>query len=213
MERILKNKKKWGSLLAILFVIAGILMVILTVDQTRAWLFPVEEAKNAVKISDFKISGKAYFGETEATTLENISLSNPDAPTYLGNLKYVVEYSGISPAMVRIRILEQWVDKNSDVIKDAEFTQYQISTASGIWYDNRKNDYCYYYMGAEGLENGLLTGTNQGETKELVLFDGVDMANIQSTDGNTEFKLIIQVEAVQPNRFREFFDIEKLPWK
>lgn len=198
------------SLIAVLLFFAA--------NQTRAWLWPVEEAENSVGVSDFKVKGTAYFGNREVTDLDNISISDTTSEKYLGDLKYVVTYEGISPAYVRVRILEQWVDKSSDTIRDAAFTDYKVS-GSGIWYDNRKQDYCYYYQANSGMlqaDLNVLTGDIADITagkKEIVVFDGVDMTDITASDVNTQLKLIIQVEAVQPNRFREFFEIQKLPWE
>ncbi|MEG1583638.1 MAG: hypothetical protein RR361_01135, partial [Anaerovorax sp.] len=177
--------------------------------------------KSAVGVSDFKVKGTAYFGDTAASDLNNISISDPKGGRYLGDLKYVVTYEGISPAYVRVRILEQWIDKNSDTIKDTAFTDYTCGkkaiSGGGIWYDNRKQDYCYYYQANKGMFQPDISASSEGAItstkKEVVLFDGVDMTNITASDENTELKLIIQVEAVQPNRFREFFKMDKMPWQ
>ncbi|WP_130861033.1 hypothetical protein [Bacilliculturomica massiliensis] len=204
----------------ILMIAAAAAAVGLLGSGTLGWLNPQEEAVSDVAVSDFHIAGQAYFGQTAADDLSGIKISTASSNRYLGDLKYVVNYEGISPALVRVRILEQWVDRKTDSILDAPFTSYRIQGDG--WYDNRANDYCYYYktpVGPSLVTSAAVTVSGsaavgvKAQKQQLVLFDGVDMDSVQGSDANTEFTLIIQVEAVQPNRYRQFWNMEHLPWE
>lgn len=211
------NWIRWGGTVLILVSLAA--AAALLGVKTYGWLNAKEEAVSDVAVSDFKVDGQAYFGSTAADDLGNIKISSESDARYLGKLKYKVSYEGISPAYIRVRILEQWVDNKTDTILDAPFTDYQLQ--GDQWYDNRANDYCYYLKEPAGptvVTSSALTtsGSPIGistEKREIVLFDGVDMSGVQGSDSSTKLTLIIQVEAVQPNRYREFWNMEHLPWE
>lgn len=220
-----------------LFLAAALLFLSVAAPQTLSWLNPQETAVLDLSISDFTVKGSASFqgaggsagaggagGWAAAADLSGINLTDPNSARYLGKLSFRVKYTGISPAYLRVRILEQWVDKSTDTIKDVPFTDYRLSgdsLAEGKWFDNRANDFCYYYK--EPIGPGMMTalagsGSDPAafrpapQTVDIPFFDGVDMTGIHA-DPNTELTLIIEVQAVQPNRYREFWGIDRLPWE
>lgn len=89
----------------------------------------------------------------------------------------------------------------------------------GDWVDNRKVDYCYYYnvpvqpKKLDATGEGTATIIGDGAV-ELTLIDQKGNGDlIAGIDPNTtEMGLVIEVEAVQPNRYREFWGINALPF-
>lgn len=89
----------------------------------------------------------------------------------------------------------------------------------GDWVDNRKVDYCYYYsvpvqpkkLDAKGEGTSTIIGDG---AVELTLIDQKGNGDlIAGIDPNTtEMGLVIEVEAVQPNRYREFWGMNSLPF-
>lgn len=89
----------------------------------------------------------------------------------------------------------------------------------GEWVDNRKVDYCYYYTVPvqpkllEAKGEGTATVIGDG-TVELTLIDQSENADLIAgiDPTTTEMGLVIEVEAVQPNRYLEFWGISALPF-
>lgn len=89
---------------------------------------------------------------------------------------------------------------------------------TGNWVDNRKNDYCYYY--SVPVQPKMLVNT--GAPSSILISDGtvqltlIDQAKdaglVSGVDASAQMGLVIEVEAVQPNRFREFWGINALPF-
>lgn len=93
---------------------------------------------------------------------------------------------------------------------------------SGQWVDNRATDYCYYYSVPVQPKKLVSAGTGAnivvGEGAiELALFNqrAPDADNGGLVSGidpaTTKMDLLIEVEAVQPNRYREFWGLSSLP--
>ncbi len=204
--------------------------------QAVSWLNEREEAKASLAVSDFEITGVAFFStetdetalaaelsgmtETSASTLnglQNVNLTNEAADNYLGKLRFGVKYEGISPALIRVRVLEQWIDVETEEVLSAEFTPYL--TASG-WIDHRTEDYCYYSKGVLPSET-TVTGSSISESltvrnENLLLIKGVDLPAMSGGIGGTlrddvRLKIVFEVQGAQPNRFRELFGLERYP--
>lgn len=204
--------------------------------QAVSWLNEREEAKASLAISDFEITGVAFFSaETDEAalaaeladltatssgtlnSLQDVNLTDEAADNYIGKLRFGVKYSGISPALIRVRILEQWIDVETEEVLSAEFTPYL--TASG-WIDHRTEDYCYYSKGtvpaAAAVTGGSISEALAVRKENLILIKGVDTAAMSGGIGgnlreDVRLKLVFEVQGAQPNRFRELFELENYP--
>lgn len=245
----------------LLAAVCVLLAVGLLVSGTLAWLSKSRPANGTFTVlSDFEVSGALTFGGSEVayqgdSILAYVSFS-PDAPNYIGKLKYTVQYTGASPALIRVRLLEQWTDLSFNEILPMSFLDYYVpqdgsavrlappipSTSpssspptipaagpengalaeSGVWIDHRATDYCYYY--SVPVQPKTLSANAAGApmpetsgTVELTLIDQAFLAEHAGdlVDGidpaTTEMGLVIEVEAVQPNRYREFWGLDALP--
>ena len=232
-----------------------LMTVAMLASGTVAWLLKSQKADTAyTSLSDFEVSGTLSFQKDIAysgsTILVPISFQ-AGTDNYIGDMKYVITYTGSSPAYIRVRVLEQWTDSATNEILAAGFLKYELSSSAepvepsegaaptaspipaagsgassdalaemGEWKDNRKNDYCYYYSVPVQPKMLTNTGTDSavaiGDGKvELTLFDhrGKDISSLlNDISATSKMGLVIEVEAVQPNRYREFWGIRALPF-
>ena len=227
-----------------------LLTAVTLASGTLAWLSKSQKAEGAfTALSDFEVAGILSFQDGTAYTGGSILVPvsfDPHASNYIGDMKYVIRYTGVSPAYIRVRVLEQWTDLKSNEILPASFLQYAVEedgspaavspvpspyipaaggggetdalTVTGRWADNRAADYCYYYdvplqpkaLAASGEGTGLTVGDG---AVELTLFDQMGVNPAPDVDPTaTQMGLILEVEAVQPNRYRELWGISSLPF-
>lgn len=228
-----------------------VLALLTAVGGTFAWLLKQQATSDAyTALSDFEVEGvlsfggKVYEGDT---VLVPVSF-DPGSATYIGNMKYMVRYTGVSPALIRVRVLEQWVDTRANEIMPVNFLSYALSTETrragpdtdqsgiipaagagkaedvlaqaGTWLDNREADYCYYYSvpvqpkALSTPKEGDVVSVKDGQV-ELTLFAQTPENTAGMIEGidpeSTQLMLLVEVEAVQPNRYREFWGIDTLP--
>lgn len=193
---------------------------------------------NQLTLAD--LEDKTPYVKPDKDSMITVSFDKNDA-NYIGNLRLAVKVTGGSPAYVRIKILEQWtvddtfipstltpytVPKTQQEIFGVEkenwltslFPSWQQENnlnitdtdyPDGAWFDNRKSDFCYYYRVP-------VYPFQQGTAVSMLLINGItddNFSTMMNTNEKTQLKLILEAEAVQPNRYREFFNIEKLPWE
>lgn len=228
-----------------------LLALVLAAGHTFAWLNKEQGTSDAyTALSDFEVEGTLSFGGTvyEGDSILVPVSFDPQSPTYIGQMKYVVRYTGVSPALLRVRVLEQWVDVSANEIMPVNFLPYSLSTEvrrlapdpdrsgiipaaglgdgddalaqTGAWLDHREADYCYYYsvpVQPKALttpKDSPVVAVTDGQV-ELTLFAQTPDNTAPMIEGidpdNTQLMLLIEVEAVQPNRFREFWGIDALP--
>lgn len=186
--------------------------------------------------TDNTLTAEEILANTPYTTTRspiNVNITNPNADNYIGNLRVMLKYSGASPSYIRVRVLEQWTE--NDEFIPAISTPYTVPKIENIfifsdgtktvlpgvnanvgngWFDNREKDLCFYYNGQ--VYPKMLDENLKGSMYMLAI-NGITPENLERISGNlrqtVELKLIIEVQAVQPNRYREFFGIDKLPWE
>lgn len=239
----------------IIAAICLLMAVAVLASGTLAWLSKSQTADTAyTSLSDFEVSGTLSFKDGTAysgsTILAPVSFRDGDE-NYIGDMKYVITYTGSSPAYIRVRILEQWTDSATNEILAAGFLNYKLANGglpavpkpsesapptqtpipaagsgankdalaeTGEWVDNRKNDYCYYYsvpvqpkmLANTGTDSAVLIG--DGKVELTLIHQAGDAALVNGVDAGAQMGLVIEVEAVQPNRYREFWGISALPF-
>ena len=75
------------------------------------------------------------------------------------------------------------------------------------WYDNRSTDYCVYYMG------GDRSGKARVDTLFLINSFDESKFDLSGVEEGTSVKALIEIDAVQTNRYPQLWNIEKLPWE
>lgn len=251
------GKKRILRRLAPLCLLAALLVM---TTATLAWM-KTNETNNSlyVALSDFEVEGKLLFGDQVydqgSSILVDVNLTDPSHDQYIGKLKFQVAYTGVSPAYVRVRVLEQWLDITNQEILSSNYLPYHVTGAAfnvladggqtvlaggsgqgavspladpGEWIDERAQDFCYYYS-VPVRPRKLAAGLDENNPQEPILQEIKDGAILltlmdqtagdadnakllQSVDtDHTQLSLRFEVEAVQPNRFREFFGREIYP--
>jgi len=193
-------------------VIVAVVAVIAIVGSSLAWFVTSSSLSQKFSISGFDFSADVYFANgaekvnassyQDENGLYNLSLNTEDV-NYIGNLRLDVKHTG-GKAYVRVKINHEWT------LADGSVAQYNVAIPyyfDSVWFDNRDTDYCLYYRGADGTgkakfaESKVITGFNKSEFDTSGFVEGVSV------------KVLIQVDAVQINRYPQLWNIDKLPWK
>ncbi len=160
---------------------------------------------------------------------------DPSDDNYIGKLRAKVQYKGRGVGLVRVRMVEEWSTPNSytrtveeevdgDIVQRQETVDYRTVfpykldmtytldsafTGSGnqrAWFDNRTNDYCFYYatpvysIGDTARDIPLITGVNT---------ENIDLGLLPS---DAQIHVLFETDAVQVNRYPQYWNITSLPW-
>lgn len=193
-------------------IIIAVIAVIAVIGGTLAWFVTQSSLSQKFTISGIKVSADVFFdanGENisagsykDSDGLYTLSLNKNDK-NYIGNLRVNVNETG-SKACLRVRMSHEWITSDGKIAQYTTSVPYKFAEN---WYDNRDTDYCVYYQG----EN--LSGKTDFNTKELI--NGFDESSFDTAgfDDGTSVKVMIEIDAVQVNRYKQLWNIEKLPWK
>ncbi len=208
-------------------VIIAIIAVIVLVGSTVAWLTIGEAIVNRTyNLSNFDAYAEVYFdgGTNPPETYRNtdgsvsVDLTNPLAENYIGKIRVDVYYKGRGAAYVRLKTIQQWQENSpgNKILQADNAIPYTIAkpylpTDTGNqakWFDNRADDYCFYYA-------TRLTALNTGFTSaaDAKVITGVDITRLNAIKpDNATLKIGFTLEAVQVNRYPQFWGLESLPW-
>ncbi len=213
-------------------VLIAIIAVVVLVGTTVAWLTFGEAITTRVySLSNFNAYAEVYFegGTNPPETYRNldgsvsVDLTNSSAENYIGKIRVDVYYKGRGSAYVRLKTIQQWQENtptppetNKRILQVNNAIPYTIakpylSTDSGNqekWFDNRADDYCLYYA-------TRLTAVNESYTlaadAKVITGVNIDQLNAIKPD-NATLKIGFTLEAVQVNRYPQFWGLESLPW-
>lgn len=193
-------------------IIVAVVAVIAIVGGSLAWFVTSSSLSQKFSISGFEVNADVYFmnGDVKYSAssfkdengLYKLSLDSKDV-NYIGKLRVDVGHTG-AKACVRVRMNHEWT------FADGTVAQYDTAvpyTLGSDWFDNRNTDYCMYYTGADKsgkadfAKSSVITGFDESNFDTSGFVDGVNV------------KVMIQVDAVQINRYPQMWNIDKLPWK
>ncbi len=205
--------------------ITGIVLIViaavLAVSVTLAWFYSDFGGMiyNAFNISNFDTAADVYF-EKDGNRIEISNSSNgielsmdETADNYIGNLRVDALYKGLGYGYLRVRMIHS---VTYTVNGETHVTQFEGEVPYGIsadadWFDNRKDDYCVYL---NGRVNAI---SNDKWEKYPLITEGFSSVNLDmepfEEPTNATLKLVVEVDAVQINRYMQYWDIEKLPWE
>jgi|GEM_PF-599359 len=215
-------KKKTIGKAPVILIIA-VVTVVMLIGATTAWIVLQDEHRfsRLFNISNFSATADIYFDNNGSRTeiagayknsdgTINIELVDSTQPNYIGKLRFDVKYKGKGTALVRIKSVHQFM-RNGNVVPMNAQVPYTISSAytsqdSGNalkWYDNRANDYCLYLAApVYGADNSTVYTMN--------VISGINSG--YSVPGGTTLTAAFELQAVQVNRFKQFWGIDTLPW-
>lgn len=200
--------------------------------ETTVYFVKGNGAENTLTVEE--VSKSTPYVIPSGETLIKVNLVDKSAKNYIGNLRVLLTYTGSSPAYIRAKLFEQWSEDdvfienaktpytvpkiNEDIFIYEEKTT-SIFTPSFIdeentqqgtgWFDNRQDDFGFYY-------DAPVYPHAEATTVKMLLINGISEKNIAemtNARNGVEMQFIVKAEAVQPNRYREFFKMEKLPWE
>ncbi|MCQ2483981.1 MAG: hypothetical protein MJ168_01460 [Clostridia bacterium] len=191
-------------------IIVAVVAVIAIVGTSLAWFTTSSSMVQKFNIFGFDVSANVYFDNDGKKISANsykdenglyLVSTDKNASNYIGKLRVNVNHSG-GNALVRVKM-------NYELAADGAGTQYNVSVPfkfDSKWFDNRTADYCVYYMG---------DGSGKADFTKTELIKGFDEANFDTAGfvESTSIKLLVQVDAVQVNRYPQMWNIDTLPWK
>ena len=118
-------------------------------------------------------------------------------------------YSGEGRCYYRVKIIESWimVDGANSTIIPHSLSEYDLNSN---FYDNRSYDGWVYCKEA-------IDGESDSSLKSLnvlsVSSGGIDAPDLLNDDASNYVEIAVEVEAVQWNRAKEIWGLNKLPWE
>lgn len=193
-------------------IIVAVIAVIAIVGGSFAWFVTNSSLSQRFSFSGFEVSANVYFdnnGEkinannfADDDGLYTLSLDKSDT-NYIGNLRVAVNKDG-GKACIRVKMVYEYSLPDGKIEQFTTDLPYEFN---GNWYDNRDTDYCIYYRGSKS------DGKADFSTEELIKgFDDAEF-NMAGLEKNTSVRVMVEVDAVQVNRYMQLWDVEKLPWK
>lgn len=193
-------------------VIVAVVAIIAVVGSSLAWFVTQTSKSQSFYLSGIKTSATVFFVNGKTTVdaekykdengLYSLSL-NGDDENYIGKLRVSVHRSGAA-CCLRVRTAFEWQLADGSV---SQFTTNVPYIFRSEWFDNRSADYCVYYMGND----------RSGKTRDdtLYLIEGFDDSklDLSEVENGTSVKALIEIDAVQTNRYPQLWNIEKLPWE
>lgn len=193
-------------------IIVAIVAAIAVVGSSLAWFVAQTSKSQTFFLSGIKTSATVYFanGKTDVDAekykdengLYLLSL-NKDDENYIGKLKVIVKRSG-SACCLRVKTAFEWQLADGSV---SSFTTNIPFVFNDDWYDNRSTDYCVYYKGEDS------SGKATAETLYLIKSFDESKFDVSGIASGTSVKVLIEVDAVQFNRYPQLWKIDKLPWE
>ncbi|MBQ6932180.1 MAG: hypothetical protein IJN38_08640 [Clostridia bacterium] len=206
-----KSTKKYK--LNPLAVVALVLCALIAVYcGTTAWLtsgVPLNPIR-LVSLEDFAYTievstdgGATWAPQDDVLTFEKSEIGN------LANVCFKVKQTGNGVAFTRVRISQEWVvldnsGKVTERLQGAYNLPFELAENNDKLFDNRSNDGFVYYAGAFPLNNN-----------GVEIFSGIDMGNFDTSviEDNVTLHIDVTVDAVQFNRYQQFWGIDTLPWR
>ena len=193
-------------------IIVAVVALVAVVGSTFAWFVTRTSLFQNFTLSSIEAGAEVYFVDgadkvdaqdyADENGLYILSV-NPDDVNYVGNLRVNVTRSG-AKSCVRVTMNHQWTLADGTVAQNDVAVPYEFSD---FWFDNRTADYSVYYTDED------MSGEADFEKAEFITgFDASEFDTSAMVEG-VSVKLLIQVDAVQVNRYPQVWDIEKFPWE
>lgn len=215
-----KNELKKSPTLIVIAAAAFVMLLTATV----ALFLSVEDFSRLFSVSNFTCEGDVYFydGVTRYAATKNadgmveVDYRNPASNNYIENLRTDVKYAGYGVGLIRVKVVEEWSQTSGSTKTVLPYTinmPYTIDSPYGAstgnqkqWFDNRENDHCFYYA------TPVYTATSSTVTIPLITDFDANEIDLGAIASSAELNIAIEVDAVQVNRYPQYWGINALPW-
>lgn len=207
-KRFMEDKK--FRLIAMLLI-----TVIIVTGFSFAWfIMRTTDAQQNLSVSNFQAAPVCYFmnngvktspSDIEGATDGKLIVLSTDskAQNYIGKFCVDVKYRGDGAGYLRVKMVHEYSINGVSTQHPANVPYKTVGADN--WYDNRGNDYCYYY------KQKLDADGNIEKTIEFITYNtDIDIGNIAD---NIEIRVAVEADMVQINRYPQIWNIDKLPWK
>ena len=184
--------------------------VIIVTGFSFAWFIGRTEYNRILSLSNFQAEPICSFEGADSIDSQYkdgnliILSTEPEAPNYIGKFRVNVKYKGDGAAYLRVKMVHEYSVNGVSTQHPANVPY----ATSADWYDNRGNDYCYYYKNEVDADDNtsektleFITGLNDTEGDISGVADGVVI------------KVAVETDMVQINRYPQIWGIDHLPWK
>lgn len=199
-------KKKFIEDKKFRLIVMLLVTVFIVTSFSFAWFImrATDETQN-FSAANFQAEPVCYFEGTEENFVDEdglITLStNPADGNYIGKFCVDVKYKGDGAGYLRVKMVHEYSINGMSNQHPANVRY----TVSGDWYDNRGNDYCYYY------KNELDADANTEKTLNFITTNN-DINLGELADGIV-IKVAVETDMVQINRYPQIWGMEDLPWE
>ncbi len=201
-----------------LIVMALITVVIVTGFSFAWFIMRTTDANQQFSVANFQTEPYCYFlnqgNEVAPSAIEGATDGNlivlstdPDAQNYIGKFCVKVKYKGDGAGYLRVKMVHEYSINGNSTQHPANVPYKIVDAEKDNWFDNRGNDYCYYY------KNELDAGTNVGDGKTLDFITYNNNIDIGNLADNIVIKVAVEADMVQVNRYPQIWGVDKLPWK
>ncbi|MCR5485361.1 MAG: hypothetical protein K6F09_07180 [Clostridiales bacterium] len=206
-------------------IIIAVVAVIVALGVTLAAFIVNVDITRTLSVSNFTAGGTISFYGADVSQYTNsngtvsVNYRDSTAPNYITKLRISVKYRGNGVGLLRVKIAEEWSTTTAGVKSVMPYkvmmpyvlaSSYDASSTGNqsAWYDNRANDYCYYYATPiiASSEEKTINLLNTNSAFDVSSFDSSAIAN------DAELNLAVYVDAVQVNRYPQYWHLNRLPW-
>ncbi len=222
-----KNKQFRSSLLTMILALVSVFTLLLAMFQVNAWFKNFQTAETDAVLTNFDTKIEYSVGSNTWKVLED----NTGIPLIIQGDTAKLDVSRIdgittTPSTLQIRIT--YTGKSNAFIRFSAFgnfynadTKTYLPQKDGLWSVTgtnwvKNNGYWYYKQKVGCAHNETLSVGSFSDTHVLktltVTLDTTKLASTISPHQDYQGDLYFYVDAVQPDRFQEFWGIETLPF-
>ena len=221
-DKKIKNRKL-NPLAVIALAICALAVIY---SATTAWL--TGEPLNPIRfttLEDFEYSMNVYFlqddgsktyvvqdfkaGDASSVGAISLDFSDASAENYISKLRVEVKQYGDGVAFSRVKISHEYLYTAPGAteptrLQGVSYLPYTINTDE--YMDQRDSDGYIYHIGVMSENDGYLVVVNGFDSANF------DASSISGLSGTVELSLNVSVDAVQFNRYQQFWGISSRPW-